>query len=58
MDIMFNLEKAHYVLEEMIMNGQICETNKALILAPLHVLDKNWNTGNYTNFQNILWLHN
>jgi len=25
---MFNLEKAHYILEEMIMNGYIVETNK------------------------------
>jgi len=38
---MFNIEKAHYVLEEMVMNGVIVETNKALILAPIHVLDKN-----------------
>jgi len=27
-------------LDEMIMNGQIVETNKTLILAPLYVLDK------------------
>ena len=40
LDIMYNIEKAHYVLDEMIMNGQIVETNKTLILAPLHVLDK------------------
>jgi AP-4 complex subunit sigma-1 len=47
LDIMFNIEKAHYILDEMIANGQIVETNKALILgtwcviiAPLHVLDK------------------
>lgn len=26
--IMFNIEKAHYILEEMVMNGQIVETNK------------------------------
>lgn len=44
---MFNIEKAHYILDEMIANGQIVETNKSLILgkikgyvAPLHVLDK------------------
>ncbi|KAL4463190.1 hypothetical protein ABPG74_007191 [Tetrahymena malaccensis] len=40
LDIMQNIQKAHYILEEMVMNGQIVETNKALILAPLHVLDK------------------
>ncbi|EGR32628.1 hypothetical protein IMG5_076580 [Ichthyophthirius multifiliis] len=38
--IMLSLHKAHYILEEMVMNGQIVETNKTLILAPLHVLDK------------------
>lgn len=40
LDIMYNIEKAHYILDEMVMNGQIVETNKTLILAPLHVLDK------------------
>ena len=40
LDIMYNIEKAHYILDEMIMNGQIVETNKTLILAPLHVFDK------------------
>lgn len=37
---MFNIEKAHFILEEMVMNGQIVETNKTQILAPLYVLDK------------------
>lgn len=40
LDIMYNIEKAHYILDEMVMNGNIVETNKTLILAPLHVLDK------------------
>ena len=40
LDIIYNIEKAHYILDEMIMNGQIVETNKTLILAPLYVLDK------------------
>ena len=29
---MFNIEKAHFIVDEMIMNGQIVETNKANIL--------------------------
>ena len=29
---MFNIEKAHYILEEMVMNGHIVETNKSIIL--------------------------
>ncbi|XP_065176569.1 uncharacterized protein LOC135806326 [Sycon ciliatum] len=39
LDIMFNLEKAHLILDEMIMNGQILETNKTRALAPLTVMD-------------------
>ena len=37
---MFNLEKAHMILDEMIMNGQIAETNKNRILAPVAVLER------------------
>jgi len=37
---MFNLDKVHMILDEMIMNGQIVETNKNRILAPVAVLDK------------------
>ncbi|XP_018590290.1 AP-4 complex subunit sigma-1 [Scleropages formosus] len=40
LDIMFNLEKVHVILDEMILNGHIVETNKSRILAPLLVLDK------------------
>jgi len=40
LDIMFNLEKAHYIINEMIMAGYIIETNKALILTPVIALDK------------------
>lgn len=37
---MFNLEKVHIILDEMILNGHIVETNKTSILTPLLVLDK------------------
>ena len=40
LDIMFNLEKAHFILDEMVMNGCIIETNKNNVLAPLQLLDK------------------
>lgn len=40
LDIMFNLDRVHMILDEMIMNGQIVETNKNRILAPITVLDK------------------
>ena len=37
---MFNLEKAHFILDEMVMNGSIIEANKNNVLAPLHLLEK------------------
>jgi len=37
---MLNIQKAHYILEEMVMNGQIVETNKALILGMLFRIKK------------------
>ncbi|XP_078418984.1 AP-4 complex subunit sigma-1 isoform X1 [Cetorhinus maximus] len=38
--IMFNLDKVHIILDEMILNGRVVETNKSRILAPLLALDK------------------
>lgn len=40
LDIMFHLEKAHFMLEEMVMNGCIVETSKANILHPIQLMDK------------------
>lgn len=40
LDIMFNIEKAHFILDEMVTNGQIVETNKANVLKPIHLLEK------------------
>ena len=40
LDIMLNIEKAHYILEEMIQNGYIVENNREIILGPLRALDK------------------
>jgi AP-4 complex subunit sigma-1 len=40
LDIMFNIEKAHFVLDEMVMNGSVYETNKATILSQIYALDK------------------
>lgn len=37
---MFNLDKVHIILDEMILNGHVVETNKSRILAPLLALDK------------------
>ena len=38
--IMFNIDRAHMILDEMIMNGYIVETNRSRVLAPIAVLDK------------------
>jgi len=38
--IMENLEHVHWVIDEMIVNGHIVETNKALALAPAQTIDK------------------
>ncbi|KAL6037265.1 hypothetical protein STEG23_015138 [Scotinomys teguina] len=38
--IMFNLDKVHIILDEMLLNGCIVETNRSRILAPLLILDK------------------
>lgn len=40
LDIMFNLEKVHFILNEMIIDGRIIGTNKTNVLYPLHLLDK------------------
>ncbi|GIX62637.1 AP-4 complex subunit sigma [Babesia caballi] len=40
LDIMFNLEKAHYILNEMIVNGRVVETNLTNIMHPMFLLDK------------------
>ena len=40
LDIMFHIEKAHYIVNEMVANGVIVENNKANILKPLVLLDK------------------
>mmetsp|Transcript_9460 Transcript_9460/g.13092 ORF Transcript_9460/g.13092 Transcript_9460/m.13092 type:complete len:151 (+) Transcript_9460:89-541(+) len=40
LDIMFNLEKAHFILDEMVMNGCIVDTNKSNILKPIALMEK------------------
>ncbi|CAL8283214.1 unnamed protein product [Lota lota] len=39
LDIMFNMDKVHIILDEMIQNGHVVETNHTRILAPLTALD-------------------
>jgi len=40
LDIMFNLEKAHFIVDEMVINGRIVETNKTRILGPIRLYDQ------------------
>ncbi|CEM05376.1 unnamed protein product [Vitrella brassicaformis CCMP3155] len=40
LDIMFNLEKAHFILDEMVVNGCILETNKTNILGSIYLMEK------------------
>ena len=40
LDIMFNIEKAHFIIDEMVMSGYITETNKQNILNPVIAIVK------------------
>jgi AP-4 complex subunit sigma-1 len=40
LDIMFHIEKAHYIVDEMVCNGMIVENNKVNILKPLALMDQ------------------
>lgn len=37
---MFHIDKAHYIVDEMVANGCIVENNKVNILKPLILMDK------------------
>ena len=37
---MFNIEKAHFILEEMMLNGAIVDANKLNILKPIALMEK------------------
>mmetsp|Transcript_46983 Transcript_46983/g.60378 ORF Transcript_46983/g.60378 Transcript_46983/m.60378 type:complete len:126 (+) Transcript_46983:176-553(+) len=40
LDIMFNLEKAHMILDEMVANGVVYDANKASTLATIALVEK------------------
>ena len=40
LDIMFILEKAHFILDEMVVDGCVVETNKVNILKPIALMEK------------------
>ena len=41
LDIMYHIEKAYYIVDEMVSNGSIVENNKANILKPLALIVRN-----------------
>lgn len=67
LDIMFNVEKAHMILDEVVSNGEIVETNRSRILAPVRIIDKVRNffpvfpqrsrQSNYKNIFSFLWAY-
>jgi AP-4 complex subunit sigma-1 len=40
LDLMFNIEKTHFIVDEMVMNGEIVDTNRLSVLKPVTLLDK------------------
>ena len=40
LDIMFNIEKAHFIVDEFLCNGFILEANINNVLAPINIIDK------------------
>merc|ERR1711862_310555 len=40
LDIMYHLEQVHFLLDEMVMNGFIVETNKGNVLRPLDLMER------------------
>ncbi|CAJ1904918.1 unnamed protein product [Cylindrotheca closterium] len=40
LDIMYQLEQVHFLLDEMVMNGNVVETNKHNILRPLDLMER------------------
>uniref|UniRef100_A0A7S1GN97 AP complex subunit sigma n=1 Tax=Cyclophora tenuis TaxID=216820 RepID=A0A7S1GN97_CYCTE len=40
LDIMYQLEQVHFLLDEMVQNGYVVETNKANILRPLDLMER------------------
>jgi AP-4 complex subunit sigma-1 len=40
LDIMYQLEQVHFLLDEMVMNGYIVETNKSNVLRPIDLMER------------------
>ena len=57
LQIMFNIEKAHFIIDEMVMSGYIVETNKTNILNPVVTVVKSsqnqWTDPNGSTLPNV-----
>ena len=40
LDLMHSVDRAHMILDEMVVNGYVTESNRSRVLAPITVLDK------------------
>jgi len=40
LDIMYQLEQVHFIVDEMVMNGQILETNRSNVLRPIDLMER------------------
>ena len=40
LDIMYQLEQVHFLLDEMVMNGYVVETNKSNVLKPIDLIER------------------
>jgi AP-4 complex subunit sigma-1 len=40
LDIMYQMEQVHFLLDEMVMNGYVVETNKSNILRPVELMER------------------
>ena len=38
--IMFNIEKAHFIVDEMVLNGHIVDSNKKNVLETVRLMDR------------------
>ena len=57
---MFHIEKAHYIVDEMVANGVIVENNKANILRPLALMDiivDKWGSQISAARHQIIWIY-
>jgi len=40
LDLMHNVDRAHMILDEIVVNGFVTESNRSRVLAPIAILDK------------------